>query len=440
MAHRVSPMSKFSTSTESMASLEACRPHTENIDDGELRLDSDGRPVAPAESSRACAKAVPNGCSSSWNSMLCKRFGKGGDAEINGVIRWLDGLEGYDAEKGTIEAPAPRPHRPLPSGRARFCGSDIAPAAAICSGPSPKTLEWLQKAGAEDPDANRSRITGKVGRSVCYSDGESPSLDILGLRGGLGEAVIVTQLRRHGAAERAGVRCGYELVSVDGHKDLLKLPASEIIKRIVAPVTLVFLGFLGKFPAEVRLLREEDPLGLKPKESICSPVDAVTVVEEVVFQPGRAPLWLSSSVDTGWGEDELEQCTPPSLLYELHLHEARNLVSRAVLNEPEDSTKKTEHAPGTEANAQDTDDSQNPDVFLTRVSDDPRVTPIPMYHTWVHAQRYPGHCDEPETPKYEKPLTAPPQSSPEGNEGAGSHTGSNPTPRSQNIWSAPEHV
>lgn len=344
---------------ETMAPLEVCKPGSmEHIDQGEQQFGPDGFATEPARPPSAPAL---RGCTSSWSSMLRKKFGRAGvDDEISGVIRWLDGLEGID-NPGTAAPSASSGPRRLPSGRARFCGS---PSAAACAGTS--MLLWPQK---EDPDVSRSAITGKVGRAVSYCDGESPTLDILGLRGGLGQAVIVTQLRRHGAAERAGVRCGYELVSVDGHKDLLKLAASEILKRLIAPVTLVFLGFLGKFPAEVRLLREEDHLGLRPKEAICSPTDPITVQDEVVFNPGKAPLWLCSSHDNS--EDTLPFTAPP-LLYELHLHEARRLVHGAVEGVPEE---KSQAMSGNLMGIKEEEDDALP------ISEDPMIRAPQVWHS-----------------------------------------------------------
>eukprot|EP00439_Symbiodinium_sp_Y106_P060972 s2200_g9.t1 len=77
----------------------------------------------------------------------------------------------------------------------------------------------------------------------------------------------------HGRAVQAGIKSGDLLVSINGKKDFAGLSASEILQRMRGGVTLVFLGFIGKWHAEV--------------------------YEEIVFQPTTAPLLLAVPPEPG---------------------------------------------------------------------------------------------------------------------------------------------
>ncbi|CAK9118677.1 unnamed protein product, partial [Durusdinium trenchii] len=85
----------------------------------------------------------------------------------------------------------------------------------------------------------------------------------------------------------------------DGQKDFLTLRGDEILRRISGPVTLVFLGFIGKWHAELRLSNKDSSFcGLDSKVPVAMgrPDAPMQVIEEVVFQPHRAPLLLAVQV------------------------------------------------------------------------------------------------------------------------------------------------
>ncbi|CAL1169997.1 unnamed protein product [Cladocopium goreaui] len=110
-----------------------------------------------------------------------------------------------------------------------------------------------------DPDEEwnqRLRGTGAAGRLVAYESGDRPQ-DDLHLRGGAGKRVVVSFVRRSSRAEQAGVKTGDILVSINGRKDFAGLRAEEVLRRIYGPVTLVFLGFIGKWHAELRLSNQD---------------------------------------------------------------------------------------------------------------------------------------------------------------------------------------
>jgi len=92
------------------------------------------------------------------------------------------------------------------------------------------------------------------------------------------------------------VKTGDTLVSINGRKDFVALRAEEVLRRICGPVTLVFLGFIGKWHAELRLSNQENCFcGLDSKVPIAMgrPDAPLQVIEEVVFKPSAAPLLLA---------------------------------------------------------------------------------------------------------------------------------------------------
>lgn len=149
-----------------------------------------------------------------------------------------------------------------------------------------------------DPDEEwnqRLRGSGAAGRLVAYESGDRPQ-DDLHLRGGAGKRVVVSFVRRCSRAEQAGVKTGDMLVSINGRKDFAGLRAEDVLRRIYGPVTLVFLGFIGKWHAELRLSNQDSCFcGLDSKVPIAMgrPDAPLQVIEEVVFQPSAAPLLLA---------------------------------------------------------------------------------------------------------------------------------------------------
>ncbi|CAK9086758.1 unnamed protein product, partial [Durusdinium trenchii] len=71
-----------------------------------------------------------------------------------------------------------------------------------------------------DPDEEwnlRLARTGAAGRLVAYEHGERPSHE-LHLRGEPGQRIVVSFVRKKSRAEKAGVKTGDVLVSIDGQK------------------------------------------------------------------------------------------------------------------------------------------------------------------------------------------------------------------------------
>lgn len=214
----------------------------------------------------------------------------------------------------------------------------------------------------------RQQQTGAAGRLVVYEAGDRPRDDIL-LRGGGTRRIMVASVTDGGRAAQAGVKAGDVLVSINGTKDFQGKSADAVHAGLVAPVMLVFMGFVGKLQAEVRLNYKQKTCGLSSQHQVVygRPDAPVQVLEEIVFQPGNATLMLAtrphdaplSARSSGHGssgpvvgdygaapddeEDEADiididsltrvsPCAPEDFaaVYELRGHEARKIVSRAL--------------------------------------------------------------------------------------------------------------
>jgi len=139
----------------------------------------------------------------------------------------------------------------------------------------------------------RQQRSGAVGRLVVYHEGQSPKHDVF-LRGGGCHHIVVANLTDGGYAMQAGVKIGDRLVSVDGKKDLLGLQAETVQDALEAPVALVFLGFVGKLEAEVRILETNKICGISSQQQVQGMDGApLRLCDERVLNVGRAPLFLA---------------------------------------------------------------------------------------------------------------------------------------------------
>lgn len=157
----------------------------------------------------------------------------------------------------------------------------------------------------------RKRKSGTVGRLVVYRDGESPKEDIV-LRGGGRHHIVVAGLREGGQASKVGVRAGDRLASIDGKKDFAGQPASAVQEGLAAPSLLVFVGFVGKLQAEVRLARVEETAGIPARGKVVFGLEGskeFQLCEQRVFDVGRASIFLT--VQDPKGSSSQEASPPP---------------------------------------------------------------------------------------------------------------------------------
>jgi len=182
----------------------------------------------------------------------------------------------------------------------------------------------------------RQRKSGTVGRLVVYHEGESPKEDIVLRGGGSRRHIVVAGVREGGQAARVGVRAGDRLVSINGKKDFLGLSADSVRDCLEPPCILVFLGFVGKLQAEVRLTCSDNVCGMSARQDVMRGAENVPVrlCEERVFNAGVASLFLSVGDLRDPGDPDPGLMAPGTVprvqLFELQRSEACGLLRRAV--------------------------------------------------------------------------------------------------------------
>jgi hypothetical protein len=166
-----------------------------------------------------------------------------------------------------------------------YCGLTRDPDTETALALDPEESEWIA----------RQQQTGAAGRLVVYEQGELPRRDFL-LRGGSGRRIMVAAVTDGGKAAQAGVKPGDVLVSIDGRKGFSDQSADQVHANLRSPVLLVFMGFVGKLQAEVRLNYKQKICGLSSQHPVVlGRGDApMHVMDEVVFQLGSAALLLTT--------------------------------------------------------------------------------------------------------------------------------------------------
>lgn len=160
--------------------------------------------------------------------------------------RSLVGLPGR--ERSRVPAPEPGPPS-ISAGFNDFCHQLQNPS---------QTTGPIEE---EDPWEERKRRTGACARLVRYVAADVPRRDV-SFAGGDGKRIQVTWMRAQGRAHLAGVKLGDTLASIDGWRVPTDADAENIYERLTPPCVLVFLGFIGKMNAEVRLTTELPKCGL----------------------------------------------------------------------------------------------------------------------------------------------------------------------------------
>lgn len=184
----------------------------------------------------------------------------------------------------------------------------------------------------------RQRISGVICRMVKYVDGDSPAEDIVGLRCSRRGRIMVTAVREHGKAARAGVAAGDELKSIDGWKGFQDCPAHVIHRSLRAPATLIFVGFVGKLQAEVRVKQPVHRCGIpSDRDIMTAPVagkacPSVRLCDEVVFKPRGSSLFIATKQTSSRRARDAapQEADEKHAMYELRSDEARFVVHGAL--------------------------------------------------------------------------------------------------------------
>mmetsp|Transcript_16435 Transcript_16435/g.57439 ORF Transcript_16435/g.57439 Transcript_16435/m.57439 type:complete len:330 (-) Transcript_16435:49-1038(-) len=167
-------------------------------------------------------------------------------------------------------------------------------------------------------------------RQAAHRGGGRPGRPRAPPREAISARAHVASSSQGGQAARAGVRAGDRLVSIDGRKDFIGLTADAVREMLQAPTLLVFLGFVGKLQAEVRLTNADHVCGISYRREVLrgSFEAPVQVCEESIFNAGLASLFLTVSGSAGNAASNRDAAHQP--LFELQNSEAKGLIRRAL--------------------------------------------------------------------------------------------------------------
>eukprot|EP00927_Polykrikos_kofoidii_P066130 TRINITY_DN61786_c0_g1_i1.p1 TRINITY_DN61786_c0_g1~~TRINITY_DN61786_c0_g1_i1.p1 ORF type:complete len:471 (-),score=71.91 TRINITY_DN61786_c0_g1_i1:56-1468(-) len=198
---------------------------------------------------------------------------------------------------------------------------------------------------------DRKSLTGAVARVVYYRVGAtSPLDDILGLRRTSTGRIVVAKVRESGQAFRAGVDLGFELVSINGCRFFHGLEPEELRKSIVAPATLIFVGFVGKLQPEVKIKHPMSRYSCGISKNTSFLVTKAAGISDVRVLDEADSIFIASDQEEAlraangeaaprrtWTEMEgmpvsanPESAPNDTVLYELRRIEARGLLQKAL--------------------------------------------------------------------------------------------------------------
>lgn len=220
-----------------------------------LISDSPSSPVAADfKASRGC-----------WMHVWCS----GAEAAESGDPRGLVGISGRESGRDHRPSALPFTSTP-PSLMTRLCES-VQASARPGFPDSDHLIEGL------DPWEERKKRTGACARLVRYISTDVPRRDV-SFSGGDGKRVQVTWMRAQGRAHLAGVKLGDTLASIDGWRVPKDQDSDLIYERLQPPCTLIFLGFIGKMNAEVRLTTDLPPCGLPTRHRLFRDISPLALV------------------------------------------------------------------------------------------------------------------------------------------------------------------
>jgi len=198
-------------------------------------------------------------------------------AQGEGMSDLPRGSRALAAMSGRERRPPHPPSRPAdakPQASHPSCGEATLRILSGCLNASPEMTDGLNS--PEDAWEERLRRTGACARLVRYIQGDVPRRDV-SFNGGDGKRLQVTWMRAQGRAHLAGVKLGDTLASIDGWQVPKDYSVETVYTKLVAPCILVFLGFIGKMNAEVRLTTQLPKCGLALREELVRDVSPLAL-------------------------------------------------------------------------------------------------------------------------------------------------------------------
>mmetsp|Transcript_44779 Transcript_44779/g.103594 ORF Transcript_44779/g.103594 Transcript_44779/m.103594 type:complete len:314 (+) Transcript_44779:118-1059(+) len=173
--------------------------------------------------------------------------------EISGTVRTADDLGDAWPSKGGVPC--------VPFVNLRQKSQRKKSSAAKPSSAPPATVDPERAKAMKDEEMwlARKQLTGVVARMVSYAPGEKPADDVLSLQRTPNGDLMVVSLCPDGPASMAGIVRGDKLVSINGQKTPAQAREDVILTGLRGPMTLVFLGFVGKIQAEVQVAQPDAP-------------------------------------------------------------------------------------------------------------------------------------------------------------------------------------
>mmetsp|Transcript_146680 Transcript_146680/g.470676 ORF Transcript_146680/g.470676 Transcript_146680/m.470676 type:complete len:605 (-) Transcript_146680:207-2021(-) len=217
--------------------------------------------------------------------------GGGGRDEARGGVAGGDVARGSESSGGGVGQGPP------------IRSASRASSSSYCGLTHAEEKQTFQLDPEEEEWDTRQQQTGAAGRIVVYEVGDRPREDLTLRGGGAHHRIMVAAVTDGGKAAMAGVKAGDVLVSINGLKEFKGKSADAVHVTLRAPLTLVFLGFVGKLQAEVRLNYKQKSLGLSSSHQVIfgRPDAPVQVTDAIVFQPTNATLLLATKASSQEG-------------------------------------------------------------------------------------------------------------------------------------------
>lgn len=200
------------------------------------------------------------------------------------------------------------------------------PAVDNCGNPLVPELADQHVPGDEFEDLatrhdRRKQVTGSICMPVVYKSVENARDDVVRLEQ-IGDRIFVSDLKVGGIALRVGIRVGHELVKIkEGRRQSFTPDGPECLSKLILAaqsedsdlqpnrrIALLFMGFIGSFPAEVRVsVPSVTDMRRGPSNvGMLLGMSTFNFFDEVDFRPRNASIFLRADANEQKPEPEDE--------------------------------------------------------------------------------------------------------------------------------------